>query len=255
MIKKLLYSLIFIVSIGLFFCSNSTNVNAKEIVASKTTSDIFGNAVGTIQIYDNGEIVVGYKYGLRKVDLYYCQKGEECDNNYYSVINILTSDANNRYKNENEELAIFSYTPNLDENIEYKLIVEAYFGTNSGYSGVESINGSFTISGVQSVDTEDTYIKTSLSKDVKNENIKGLLAKLKEIVNSIVMPILFAVITMVLIVKGGLLGLDIVKSADDPQVRKEKIGALKWLVIGVAIAYLGSFVVGVITGFFSRLFN
>ena len=40
-----------------------------------------------------------------------------------------------------------------------------------------------------------------------------------------------------LVVKGAILGMQIVKAADEPQVRQEKIGSLKWLVIVVAIAY------------------
>ena len=39
------------------------------------------------------------------------------------------------------------------------------------------------------------------------------------------------------IVKGALLGVQIVKAADEPQVRQEKIGSLKWLVIGCCLGF------------------
>jgi len=44
-----------------------------------------------------------------------------------------------------------------------------------------------------------------------------------------------------------------VKSADDSETRSQKVHALKWLIIGVAIATMASTVVGVLTGFFESL--
>lgn len=91
--------------------------------------------------------------------------------------------------------------------------------------------------------------------DVENEDISTLMEKIDGIVRGTVLPIIWAVLGLFLVVKGALLGVQIVKAADEPQVRQEKIGSLKWLVIGVAIAYAASGVVGVLTGFFSGAFG
>ena len=56
---------------------------------------------------------------------------------------------------------------------------------------------------------------------------------------------------MFLVVKGALLGVQIVKAADEPQVRQEKIGSLKWLIIGVAIAYAVTAVANIVLNTFS----
>ena len=66
--------------------------------------------------------------------------------------------------------------------------------------------------------------------------VEALSDKIAYIADLIV-KIIYVVLAAFLIVKGAILGMQIVKAADEPQVRQEKIGSLKWLVIGVAIAY------------------
>jgi hypothetical protein len=71
---------------------------------------------------------------------------------------------------------------------------------------------------------------------ITDSGINTLLEKFEQISN-IILWIILGVLTVVLIIKGALLGVQIVKSADEPQVRQEKINSLKWLVIGIAIGY------------------
>lgn len=65
-----------------------------------------------------------------------------------------------------------------------------------------------------------------------------------------ILVVIYVVLGVFLIIKGAILGMQIVKAADEPQVRQEKIGALKWLVIGVAIGYgvagIANILIGVI---------
>lgn len=74
------------------------------------------------------------------------------------------------------------------------------------------------------------------TSSITNSDLASAMEKLGEIVNTI-MIIIYIVLGLFLIIKGALLGFQIVKAADEPQVRQEKIGSLKWLVIGVAIGY------------------
>lgn len=91
--------------------------------------------------------------------------------------------------------------------------------------------------------------------EIEDERLAELMEVIQNIVMGIVMPIIYIVLGLFLIVKGSLLGIQIVKSADDPQTRQEKIGSLKWLVIGVAIAYAASGLVHVVMGVISGAFN
>lgn len=75
------------------------------------------------------------------------------------------------------------------------------------------------------------------------------------VVNKTLIPILYAVLGLFLVVKGALLGMQIVKAADEPQVRQEKIGSLKWLVIGCAIAFGVVFASDMLIDFFADTFG
>ena len=77
--------------------------------------------------------------------------------------------------------------------------------------------------------------------------------KLGDVVNMLT-TVIYVVLGVFLVVKGALIGMQIVKAADEPQVRQEKIGSLKWLVIGVAIAYGVTFAADVLVGYLENLF-
>ena len=79
-----------------------------------------------------------------------------------------------------------------------------------------------------------------------------VMEMLTKVVNGTLLPIIWAVLGLFLVVKGAILGMQIVKAADEPQVRQEKIGSLKWLVIGVAIAYGVSFVAKFVIDYFEK---
>lgn len=237
--------------VGLLLLFNE-KVEAKEVVGSASSENIFGDLLGTIQIYDDGEIKFQYKYGLKRADLYYCKKGEMCDNDNYSWVKILEASEETPYKNNGAELAKYSYEVELEENSEYRFVVEAYFALSSSYKGNENIEGSFMISDKQIADTKDQYIKIDSGYD--DSRIGEWLDDMKLIVNTIVLPVLYVLISMLLVIKGAILGFQIVKNADKPDIRREKIGALTWLVIGVVVAYAASTVVGVLTGFFEDMF-
>ena len=89
---------------------------------------------------------------------------------------------------------------------------------------------------------------------VTDSGINAAIDKVTGIVQTLLI-VIYVVLGLFLVIKGALIGMQIVKAADEPQVRQEKIGSLKWLVIGVAIAYAATFVVNIVVGFFKDAFN
>ena len=86
---------------------------------------------------------------------------------------------------------------------------------------------------------------------ISDSGVAGAMAKLGDMVQ-LILNIIYIVLGLFLIVKGALLGMQIVKAADEPQVRQEKIGSLKWLVIGVLIAYAVTFAADILTGYLAK---
>ena len=254
--KKYKYILITIISIFVSLIFTQTNIKADSVINS-TVEEVFGNTINSVTIYSSGKIEFKYKYGLRKAELYYCEEGVDCDNNIYYMKVIVDSTMNNPNKNDQQELAKYEYFFDLNKDKKYKIRVETYFATSSSYVGGESLYG-YPIGSMQYVDSGDKYVSGQYSSStntyIKDERLRGLLEKITLIVNTTIIPIIYALTSMFLIIKGGMLGVEIVKSADNINVRQEKIGALKWLVIGVAIAYLSTTLVGLVTGFFQKAF-
>ena len=78
---------------------------------------------------------------------------------------------------------------------------------------------------------------TTLPTDGQNVATEAckLVAPVLSIVTTIIW-ILVGVLGVVLIIKGVTTALAVVKAADEPQVRQEKLGAFKYLAIGLGVA-------------------
>lgn len=76
----------------------------------------------------------------------------------------------------------------------------------------------------------------NVTDSISDSDLASLMEKISSIGQTI-LNVIYIVLGLFLVIKGALLGMQIVKAADEPQVRQEKIGSLKWLVIGIAIAY------------------
>ena len=62
--------------------------------------------------------------------------------------------------------------------------------------------------------------------------------------------ILVGVLAVILIVKGVTTALAVVKAADEPQVRQEKLGAFKYLAIGMGVALVIAVLAGTLLSVF-----
>ena len=83
-----------------------------------------------------------------------------------------------------------------------------------------------------------------------DSQINQTLAQMLNIVNTIVIPILWVLMAALLIIRGIMLGMDIVKSSDEPDVRKKKISGLVWLFIGVGVGYAITITANIVMGMF-----
>ena len=81
--------------------------------------------------------------------------------------------------------------------------------------------------------------------------LSEVLQQIEEVVNGTLMPIIYVSLGLFLVVKGAIIGTQIVKAADEPQLRQEKINSLKYLVIGIAIAYVVALVADALLGYFA----
>lgn len=251
--KKIRHILMFVISVFVLIIFSNHKVSAKELVGKDNIVGFDGKEIAVIEIYDNSEIVIGYRYGLRKVTLAYCEKGLNCEMNMYENKLLMESSAEKTYKNDKNELEVYRTKPVLEKGKEYKFIVQAYFGANESYKGTESVSTGFMLYYLE-VNSGESHIKGTNNPNIEDEGLNTLMGDFTEIANTIVIPVLYVVMLLVLIVKGALLGVEIVKSADNPTVREEKVHALKWLFIGLAIGLLATSVIGVITGFFETIF-
>lgn len=202
-------------------------------------------------------------------EINYIEKGGDYNLNYiaqgdadYVDSNIVTRTFEVSASKDSVLKDVVSATPDKH----YALVVTHYFCSvrNIPQSGEyvscvhSDLDNKYTVLDVSSNDIMNDKVVggTGGSMDeIDDDNIRTMMEKVYDVVHGTVMPIIWFVLGLFLVIKGSLLGVQIVKSADEPQVRQEKIGSLKWLVIGVGIAYASSFVVDLVIGFFSNAFN
>ncbi len=89
------------------------------------------------------------------------------------------------------------------------------------------------------------------STNIGDSGLSDAMATVIDVANTLLV-IIYIVLGVLLVIKGALLGVQIVKAADEPQVRQEKIGSLKWLVIGVAIGYGVAAVAQILLSYFAK---
>ena len=238
--------------IGLTVFSSET-ISAREVIGSATLDNAGTITYGSVFVYDDGKVSIEYKYGLKKTVLYYCEK-EHCPSGNYHMEVIMESSIDSPHKNDTEDMGLYTFYIDLPENKEYSVIVEAYVSASSSYKGDENANY-YPIRKIQADTKENYLVVDERSNGIRNKRLNGLMGDIQEIVNTIVIPVICIATGLLLVIKGAILGFQIVKSADSPETRREKIGALKWLVIGVAITYAATGVVGLISGFFEDAFG
>ncbi|MBR3891666.1 MAG: hypothetical protein IKJ30_06340 [Bacilli bacterium] len=71
-----------------------------------------------------------------------------------------------------------------------------------------------------------------------NADVNNIIADVLTIVNNYVIPVLWVAMGILLIVRGVILAIGIIKASDEAEVRSNKIKGLVWLVIGVFAGFV-----------------
>lgn len=205
---------------------------------------------------DKLEVSIQYQLGIKDVVVYICTKNDiqsSCtDDGYKSkYVDQLIKGEDSAQINRSEEPTVitleFVSATDGEQLSEYRDEVLSNGKVDSTYRIM--VEAKFC-----SVRTADhlqcnTWVNDGASILVLNEQFelnKGItnsselnqtLAEMLNIVNNIVIPAMWALLAVLLIIRGILLGIDIVKLADEPEARKNKVNGLVWLIIGVAAGY------------------
>jgi uncharacterized protein YacL len=98
--------------------------------------------------------------------------------------------------------------------------------------------------------TPSTPSTTNPFDDItKGNDMCALWSSVMSIVTTIIW-ILVGVLAVILIIKGVTTALGVVKAADEPQVRQEKLGAFKYLAIGMGVALIIAVLAGSLLSMF-----
>ena len=88
-----------------------------------------------------------------------------------------------------------------------------------------------------------------LGDAINTTQLCTLWTKVIDIVEMVIW-LLVGVLAIILIIKGVTTALAVVKAADEPQVRQEKLGAFKYLAIGMGVALVIAVLAGTLLSLF-----
>ncbi len=193
-----------------------------------------------------------YQNGIKDIEVFICNPGECTGNNkaltsfaakvdgkFIEKIN--TSNDKSTYTITLTKadmvggISFDSYTDKYkDSKIdnEYEILVKAKLCImrNLEHTGCSEWESSqTTFNGARKFD-----MATGLTPSTK---VNTTIGQVLTIINNYVIPAMWIILGVLLITRGIILGIAIVKSSDETEIRKKKIAGLVWLAVGVFVAY------------------
>lgn len=239
------------------------NVNAAYYEQGK-------NKVVDYTVDRNGNKVtvsIEYQNGIAGLEVYICEKSNfsNCEVSYITKFvdaNLdISSDSTKFQINNSEEVRVyyaeFTNVTDGDSLNTYIDKVESDGSVDNEYRIL--IKADYCIMRSNDASTCKVWDKDVTAKDEKfvlesgittSGQLNTTIGKMLNIIHNIVIPILWGILGVILIVRGIMLGMDIVKSADEPEVRKKKVSGLIWLIIGIFVAYVITIAARVVMGMF-----
>ena len=216
----------------MLFCPSF--VSARSAIASASAPGMSPGAepMGKIILYDDYKISFHYGYRVSNIVIEVC-KNQVCKN---------VKEAENQAFVSNSFVE-FDLNPLLiaseDEATEYTIKATASFRQTEGlgFESVASMNTKVSIKGINQPEAGSNRILDSTDK---------VLA----FVNAWILPGVYVLLGAVLIIKGALLTIDIVRYSDNGDVRKEKLKAFGYFLVGIVCVAIINSTAGIITGLF-----
>ena len=266
--KSKSFLFLFVAFVFMLFLSCVSKVNAEFYDQSK--NKIVEDSIHLDRSKGIIKFNVEYQNGIKDLKVYICEDSNNCSDGHnktkYVASDLTTPRINPANKATVYEFVVNNDTPDHGEalteytdehgpdgkpnNIYYMKVV-ATFCVARGASEANP-----TQQECKTWDTSPGFYTWGKEVDLDNGGITGdskinaTLARILNIVNTIVIPILWAVLAVILVVRGIMLGMDIVKSADEAEVRKKKIQGLIWLFIGVGVGYAVTIIANIVIGMF-----
>jgi hypothetical protein len=198
-------------------------------------------------------ITIQYQYGLRDIQVFICNddlNAEGCETDPISSFIDYVS-----WSDPTQGMNIAGINQSSQETTTYAFTKSA--PTDGGVPISEYANGSYRVLVKASFCTMRTADKSACASDdnwteyktlyfdiieikgafTGNSEVNGVIAKVLTIVNDYVIPVLWIALFVVLIVRGVILAIGIVKASDEAEVRSAKIKGMVWLVVGVFAGY------------------
>ncbi len=237
--KKKLLS-IFLLLIGILFL-NPTTVDARSSYGYSTVIYPGEGEVGSFTVYDDYVVRVSFKYKAENVKLTLCPK------NSCGIVEPTIKEFNEQYTSGGYVDFYLTEYFEMSNGVTYTLKVTAEFKQYPAAIDSESPG---------ELDVEFEYIKENASfneersEDKYAEEALTWIEKIVVFCKTYIIYIIYAILGIVLVIKGILLGIDIARYADQPEVRKEKLKAFAFF--GVAIFLLA--ILNTIAGIVGDLF-
>jgi len=233
----------FILCISLFlsfFFMLSFKVEAKSTLES-TQTFYQGNTIGTVTLYDDYTVEVTYSIEVSDIVFFLCPQ-DDCSETTRMQHNL------NQSFSSDEKSIIFYLTDYFEfvNEESYIVTIQAKF-----LPEVTSINGY-----PSELECVIDYVEENASENPDGGNnkyedgIKDSTGKVAKVFRDIIIPFLYAAIVVVLVIKGVLLAMDLVKYSDQPDIRREKIRAFTYFGIALFAAALLNTFAGWYTGLF-----
>ena len=218
---------------------SSVRIQAKEL---KSTEVIYLNkgTIGEVFIHDDYVVEISFLYAVKDVRISICY-APSCDS-------VIEEKVFNETYFENGHVEFFLKQHfDLEDGESYKVETSAAFkpkaGTTESAWQVASVDAEF-------VYNPENAATDSEGRDKYGEKFKETSTSAAIAIRNIAIPVIYGILSVLLIIKGILLAMDITKYADLPDVRKEKIRAFIYFGVAMFALALLNTIAGFITGLF-----
>lgn len=232
-----------------FSCSN-----VKAAYYDPSLNGVNENSIEVSRRNGTLKFTINYQNGISGVEAYICESTNKCMTTGYKTkfVDLEIDTIEEALINPSEQVVSYDaeFSDPYDDHGKSERL-ESYVDKHNAEGKIDNryhlyIKANFCITRLEDKSGCLTWDKNAYIYHVEFDLESGItsdgtlnetLEKFLTIVNNYVIPIMWVAMGVLLIVRGIMLGMDIVKSADESEVRAKKISGLVWLFIGVGVGY------------------